>query len=466
MTTLSRREQTGTRRPAGPGRLIVALGDPERERAWLPDLIETGEFVVVERCLGADQLLAALQRERADAALVAFDLHRLTSTALAELARSRTPVVFLGPDPREGGRRDWPGTMLPLDAGADAVREALLAAVRGEPNHRKRSAATPPGREPAPAPVPEEPPADVSIVALASGHGSPGRTTIAVSLAAALGAVAPTVLVDADLSGPSVAAYLDADPTRNLYMLAHAEPITAAEWDRALAQELQPLADRCPHAAVLCGVPKPEMRTALTTRYFDRLLEELGRRYRYVIVDTGADLLGPETALHRAALARAHRVLLVASADLVGLWHARVALGLLRTHLQVEPDRVALLINRHDRRYHHSRSEIEWALGVSTAAVIPHDHRGAQRAIAAQRPLMLQGRSRAGRALLDLAERLSGGAILLPPEAAEKPPNRLRRALSRPRSWLRKPGPGKAGPAGGRHHGDGTAHLTATDRAG
>ena len=34
------------------------------------------------------------------------------------------------------------------------------------------------------------------------------------------------MLVDSDLSGPSIAAHIDADPTRNIYMLAHAEPET------------------------------------------------------------------------------------------------------------------------------------------------------------------------------------------------------------------------------------------------
>src|SRR5438132_1643140 len=83
-------------------------------------------------------------------------------------------------------------------------------------------------------------------------------------------------------------------------------------------QETQPLGVRSPHGVVLCGVPKPEMRTGVTVRFFERLIGELERRYRYVILDVGADLLGAEAAVHRCALGRARLTMLVAAADLVG----------------------------------------------------------------------------------------------------------------------------------------------------
>lgn len=437
-----------------PLRLAVGLGDPERERELLPALGEAGDLVVAERCLAADQLLESAQTGRIDAILLASDLHRLSGGTLAELVRTRVPLVVLAPQPDEPRWQGLPAVVLPLGAGPETVREAIEAAVRGE-RPRMVEPLPAPDAEPAAPKAPVETGASaLAVLAVASGHGSPGRTVVALSLAAALGAVAPTVLVDADLSGPSLAAYLDADPTRNLYMLAHAEPDAPREWERAIEQETQPLAARSPHGAVLCGVPKPEMRTGISARFFERLVAELQRRYRYVILDVGADLLGSEAALHRAALGLAGQVLLVASADLVGLWHARTALGLLRTHLQLGPERVALIINRHDRRYHHGRAEIEWALGVATAAVIPYDHGGAQRALAAQRPLVLAGRSRAGRALLDLAERVHGGDIALPPEPArDRRPGWFRRAVP-----LRLACPRRTGRAemteGGRSDGD------------
>ncbi|MCX6023515.1 MAG: hypothetical protein NTZ05_17640 [Chloroflexi bacterium] len=206
-------------------RLAVGLGDAERERQYLPLLADSGEFTVVERSLAADQLLTCLREHRADAALIAFDLHRLNSSMLADLVRTHVPLVLLT---AASDRRSWesfPGVVLPLEADPAAVRQSLLSAIRGErtaaPRLQDKPAETP--NENSAASTNATPPLALSTLAVLSGHGSPGRTTVALNLAVALGAVAPTVILDADLSESSLAPYLDVDPTRNLYMLAHAQ---------------------------------------------------------------------------------------------------------------------------------------------------------------------------------------------------------------------------------------------------
>ncbi|HET6317223.1 MAG TPA: hypothetical protein VFG86_12245 [Chloroflexota bacterium] len=420
-----------------PVRVVVGLGDPERERRLLPALAEVDDLRVVERCLSADQLLETVLAGRADVALVAFDLHRLGSAALADLDATRLPRVLLVRDPADPRWETQRSVVLPLEADADLVRRALAAALQGERltlNGTVREA----DREKLEQEEHVEPAAEItslSTIGLCSGPGSPGRTTVAINLAAALGAVVPTVLVDADMVGPSVAAQLDADPTRNLYMVAHAEPDAGWEWDRAIQSEVQPLdRTRSPHADILCGVPKPDMRGRISRRFVERLVQALQRRYRYVILDTGNELVGPEGSVHRAALGLAQQVLLVCSSDLVGLWRARTTLGLLQTHVQIGPERVALIVNRHDPRFHHGRTEIEWALSAATAAIVPYDHLGVERALAAQRPAVL-GRGGASKALLDLAERIHGGKVVLAPE----PERADRRRLRLPRFGARPP---------------------------
>jgi len=394
-------------------RVAVGLGDSERERDLLPSLVEAGELAVVQRCLSADQVLECVRRERVDACLLADGLHRLTPSVLAELNRARLPLVLLVSHPDEPRWRSASYLVLPLDADPTTVHQSLLVASRGErlvPSTKtmETRSGTPDDS------VPETASPALVVIAIASGPGSPGRTTVALNLAAGLGMVAPTVLVDVDLSGPSAAAHTDADPTRNLYMLAHAEPESADEWMHAIEQEAQPLDADCAHGSVICGSPKLELRTGITTRFVERLVRELRERYRFVILDVGADLLSRETAPHRAALQVADQVLLVAAADVVGLWRARTGLGLLHGQLGIGRERIALVVNRHDRRFHHGRSEIDWALELATAAVIPSDQVATQRALAAQRPLVLNGRGPAARSLLDLAERVHGGEIRLP----------------------------------------------------
>ena len=412
--------------------LAVGLGDPEREQALLSALDGYEDIRVVERCLSADQLLSAVQQRGVDAVLVAGSLHRLTEARLNALSHERVPTVLLAADGDDPRWRSFSGIVLPQEASADLVHDALLAAVRGErlPTELQtaedvRDAAE---REAEHERVIEA----LSVIAVAGGPGS-GRTTVALNLAAALGAVAPTVLVDLDLCAPSTAVCLDADPTRNVAMLVHAEPETPRDWDRAIQGEVQPIHPRSPHAVVVCAVPKPEMRSTITRRFAEQLVMELRQRYRHVLVDLGADLLGPEGPVYGSVLAAADQILLASSADLVGLWRTRSALQLMHDHLQLERDRVALVLTRYDRRHHHGRGEIEWALDIPVAAVVPRDHRAIERALAAQQPVVLNSKSRAGSALLDLAARVNGGKILVPAEDAH--PTRSKRWMG----WRRWP---------------------------
>lgn len=423
---------------APPLRLAVGLGDPAREQAILPALGEAGDLVVAERCLAAEPLIACARAGQVDVVLVAFDLHRLGATGLDELVRTRVPLVLLAPPDVAERTELGAGAVLPLDADALAVRAALHAAARGErvavrsQTEPVERLAAPPGTDAA------APQRALSVLAIAGGYGSPGRTTVALNLAAALGAVTPTCLVDLDMASPSVAAYLDADVTRNLYMVAHYAPETQRDWDRVLAREAQPLAGRSRQGVVICGVPKPEMRGALTPGFLEQLVPHLRRRYQYALFDLGPDLLGPEAALHRGALGLADQVLLVASTDLVGLRRAKDTLAVLREQLGVDPARIALVLNQHDGRFGWGRTEIEWQLGQPTAAVIPHDHAGAARAALAQQPMVLDRRSRAGRAMLALAERLHGRDLELPPEPRGTGRSGWLARLARPRlPWAR-----------------------------
>jgi|SRR5579864_8879368 len=434
-------------------RLAVGIGDPEKEREVLPELDVAPELVVAERCLSAETLLEAVLSRRVDAVLVAYDLHRL-GRVLPELEATGVPRVLLAHNPDEPRWQALGGIVLPDTAPPALIRDALQAAIKGEAFGRVEASVVQadgfdvlrllPEDQAEPArPERRAPAADHAgsalVLAVASGHGAPGRTFVAVNLAAALGAVAPTLLIDADVAGPSVAVYLDADPTRNIFMVAHAEPESPWEWQNALEQEAQPLDRRSPQARVLAGIPKPDMRQRLNRRFLEGLLPTLRREARYVVIDAGAELLGADGAFHRAVLGLADQVLLVTAADLVGLWHARTAFGVIRDHLLIDPSRVALVLNGHDPHFHHSRTEIEWSLGAGTAAVVPYEHAAVQRSISAQRPVVLDPGSRAGRALVELASRVHGGKLVLPPEPDAPPRRGIAGMAERLGSSLRMP---------------------------
>lgn len=425
-------------------RLALGLGDQELEQRLRPALDAADDVVVVAQSLGADQLLQVVEARQADAVLVAWSLHRLSEAVLEQLERAGLPLVLLVPDPGDERWRARRGPVLPLDADAATIREVVLAARGGERPVTPSAGRPRPPLEPVTLKADDAPEAPRNgIIAIAGGAGSPGRTTVAISLATALGAAAPTVLVEADLSAPSVAAYLDRDPSLNLCTLAHAVRDEPRAWGPALADELQPLARQSPLGMVLCGPPKHEMRASIAPAFLERLLVELAHRYRYVVVDIGPDLLGMDSAAanHRAALTSARQVLVVSASDLVGLWHARTALDQFERQLGIQRGSVSLILNRHDVRYHHPASEVAWHLGVPIAAVVPFDYQASQRAIADQQPLVVDPTSRASRALISLAERVHADKLRLPPDPAR--PNRTE-------SWWRRVVPRAPSPTAAR----------------
>jgi MinD-like ATPase involved in chromosome partitioning or flagellar assembly len=268
------------------------------------------------------------------------------------------------------------------------------------------------------------------------------------------------VLVDANLLEPSLSVALDLNPALNVSMIVHEAPgADPARWAEALSGELQPLDAASTQAVVLCGAPKPGLRAALGTAFLEMLLQQLRLHYAWIVADLGdrLDEGSPAGAGHRAILAAADRVLVVATPDLVGLRRAASLIELLRAQLgETASARVALVLNRHDRRHHHDPVEVAQALGVAVAAAIPDDRQALQRALADQRPVVAFGRGRRGsaaRALLDLAQLVERGSPGLPAAASglpivaapaarvqERPPARSRWAWRRRvrLPWVRK----------------------------
>jgi MinD-like ATPase involved in chromosome partitioning or flagellar assembly len=411
-------------------RLALGLGDQALEQRLRPAFDAADDVLVVAQCLAADQVVQAVEARQVDAVVLAWSLHRLTDAVLEHLDRSGLPVVLLVPDPGDQRWRARRGPVLGVGSDDAIIRQALSRAWRGESTlhlSRPRHASQPVILKDLDRPA--QPAA--SVIAVAGGAGSPGRTTLAINLAAALGTAATTVLLEADLCAPAVAAFLDRDPSRNLCTLAHAVREDTHAWAAALGDELQPLSAFSPMAQVLCGLPKREMRTTISPPFVERLVVELARQYRYVVIDVGPDWLGTDIAAanHRAVLTSAAQVLLVTAADLVGLWHARTALEQLDRQVGIDRQNVQLVLNRHDARFHHSRAEVAWHLGAPVVGLIPFDYSAAQRAIAQQRPLVVDSHSRASRAMLALAEAIHTARLRVPIEPSVQPATWWRRWL-------------------------------------
>lgn len=378
--------------------VLLATGDPELEGRLVEGLHGQG-VAVVARCLDAATLLDAITANprgagHIDAVLASATLHGLTEGTLVALRDRATPVLLLAADERQVSRFAELAPALPTATPAEAVAEALrhvhaggsLPAVPGERSTTEAASSIAARAEPAPAAG-----GSGRVLAVLSGTGAPGRTTIAIALAAELGRLGETVvLIDADLRVGNVAPYLDLDPRRGLVGLA----VGGGRFEERIASELQP----GPHCMVLGGVERPQLASALPDDLLAGVIGLLRRRFERVVVDLGVPP-------NEGALRGADDVLVVTAADLVAVWNTRVALRGLGGDIAA---RFAVVVNRREGREHYDGDEIQRALGLPVIGTVREDRKAARRAIERQIPLSEAG-GRAASNLRALAAAVAGG---------------------------------------------------------
>jgi MinD-like ATPase involved in chromosome partitioning or flagellar assembly len=417
--------------------VLTAVSDAR----WEADLVSAlrgGDhgMTVVRRCVDLADLLAAAASGLARAVVLSADLRRLDRDALVRLAAARVAVVGLvtaGDESAERRLRQLGvDQVLGHDADPAQVTAAVVTAIT-------ELAAVPASRRPTrdlgdPASaLPDLPDPSGSEDDLAAGlgrliavwgpTGAPGRTTIAVNVAAELAELGETVLlVDVDTYGGVVAqslGLLDESPgLASACRQANAGTLDVPALNR-LAVEVRP------GLRVLTGISRsdrwPELRPAS--------LAVVLRMARHLAAVTVADCgfcleqdeeLAYDTAAPRrngatlAVLDAADTVVAVSSADPVGLQRYVRALADLG---EAVPGRAVLTVVNRLRKGvvgpGDPRREIAGALeryaGVATVHVIPDDPEALDAALAAGRSLVeVAPSSPARRAIRELAASLIG----------------------------------------------------------
>ncbi|MHA7262548.1 AAA family ATPase [Arthrobacter sp. TMN-37] len=176
-----------------------------------------GPVTVVRRCEGMAELLAAGQAGLARAAILSPGTGDLTVSLLERLRGAGIAVVVLAGEAEPAADAGMPGVLnAPPGIAAAPLADLLVAAV-----HSLTEAAGRPGPgayadpaaalrpvEASPEPAPRRP-GGGTVTAVWGPTGAPGRTTVAVNMAAELAAAGSSVLlIDADTYGASVAAFL------------------------------------------------------------------------------------------------------------------------------------------------------------------------------------------------------------------------------------------------------------------
>lgn len=403
-----------------PPRVLLAIGNPERERQLLTALREGG-CAVAGRCLDGPSLVQQAIAGDVDVVLAAAGLHRLAAESFIAVREAGVPLVLLA-GPVEAETYAGLSYVLPEASEAPVIIAALREAIRrGAVAERTNGDhAVTPG-------VIQVHEGTGEVIALVSGKGAPGTTTVAIGLAAALGPRGRSVLlIDGDLRGGAVGPYLDLDPRRGL------SGLTVGPTDRPerVFEELQD----GPGFSVLTGIERPEAQERLLPERIAATVSTLRDRFDVIVIDTGETLSGVTSAVGAAFLRSAERTLLVTTADLPGLWNTRASLRFATESLGVPAEAVSAVVNRQDGRDEYGAHEVERALGIRVVAAIPEDRRAARRARTNQIPITAAG-GKAARAITELASSLAGAA------ASEERPAADERSSWR--RWRRQPAEGR-----------------------
>jgi len=407
------------------------------DAGWEEDLVAALDradrgVAVVRRCVDVADLLAAAAAGTGRAVVLSADLRRLDRDVLTRLHASGVAVVGLvepGDDEAERRLRQL-GVLhvLPADAGADAVAEALVLAVlhaplRGAGGPADPRAALPVLGDPGEDPVPL--PGAGTVVAVWGPTGAPGRTTVAVGIAdeaARLGV--STLLVDADVYGGVVAQVLGVlDESPGL--------AAAARLDNQGGLDVPALAGLArglgPTLRLLTGISRADRWPELRPDAVRGVLDRARSLAALVVVDCGFcleqdeelsyDTLAPRrNGATLAALESADVVLAVGAGDPVGVH--RLVRGLADLREVVPGCEPQVVVNKLRRGVvpgepgREVASALQRFAGVDQVDLLPYDRTGLDRAISVGRTLAeVAPGSPLRQALVPIAARLAGAGL-------------------------------------------------------
>lgn len=412
--------------------LALAL-DRETEDRLLADIVEQGHSIVA-RLSTARELIAAIHQRPPEAVILGADRATLTAEVIAACDARGVRVIALAASDHDRRHAASLGLHEVLDATADwAEIDALLGAgilvpLRvGDRPGGARALAT------------------GSVIAVWGPAGAPGRTTLAINIAAEIAAAGHTVaLADVDTYSGSVAPTLgmldEAPGFAAACRLAGSDSLSQAELER-IAQRYN-----SPQGAfwVLTGIGRPSRWPELSGDRVGRTIDALRLWVDYVVLDTGfnlesdeeisSDLFAPRrNAATLTALRAADRVVACGLADPVGMarfLHAWVELAevITTTSVSVVMNRVRASAVGLDPNG-QVVSTLRRFGGIESPVLVPHDQPGADAAVLTGRTLRDAAPKSPARASIRRFVRTE----LLP----EPAPARLSRPGRSPRPWSR-----------------------------
>jgi MinD-like ATPase involved in chromosome partitioning or flagellar assembly len=391
--------------------VLVAVHAPEVEADAVTVLGAQPHVTVARRCAELAELLAAAEAGAGTAAVVSGDLPGLDREAVARLRGAGLRVVALEDRATPAGRLAGLGCDVVV---AEGDAENLVAAVRGDPPEVAAPVAALPDLGGMPG----------TIIAVWGPVGSPGRTTTAIELAAALAGVGTAAPRRSGLlrrprpaappSGARTVLLADADTyassvTSRLGLLDDAPGLAAAA--RAAGQGVLDVVTLAGHSPVvlpgvrvLTGITRASRWPELPAASLDMVFQRCRELAAWTVVDCGPVLETDEHLMYDtrapqrngatlSALQAADIVVVVGGADPVGLQRLVRGLEDLRDASVPVPAARLVVVNRvRDSAVgRRAESQVRDALaryaGIDDVHLVPDDPMGLDAALLAGRVL-------------------------------------------------------------------------------
>ncbi|WP_104194171.1 regulator [Cryobacterium sp. M25] len=370
--------------------IALAL-DRNTEDRLLIDIIEQGH-VIVARSTTAGEVILALRRRAPELVIVGAGRSTLTAELITACDAHGARVIALATNDQDRRNAAGLGLFDVVDAAADwAETEALIGAGVAIPLRVGDPAGLPGTKR------------QGTVIAVWGPAGAPGRTTLAINIAAEIAAAGHTVaLADIDTYSGSVAPSLgmldEAPGFAAACRLAGSDSFTRSEFER-IAQRYN-----SPQGAfwVLTGIGRPSRWPELSTERVTRTINALRIWVDYVVLDTGfslesdeeisSDLFAPRrNAATLTGLGLADHVVACGLADPVGM--ARFLRAWVDLAEVVTTDQVSVVMNRVRRGAVglDANGQVVSALrrfgGIESPILVPQDQVSTDAAIVAGRTL-------------------------------------------------------------------------------
>jgi len=242
------------------------------------------------------------------------------------------------------------------------------------------------------------------VIAVTSGKGGAGKSTMTAGISSYLAVMGRRVLaVDADIG------------LCNLDVLLGMHQHTAFDFHDVMMRRCSLNDAVKAHPTItrlsLLGAPNNIPPQDINANIFKSMIEAMKPYFDYIFVDAAA---GVDTAFH-LAISAADMVLVVTNTELISLRDAARVNKLLMT---ADKSDARLIVNR--VRPHQIMAgeasnidEVIDTVGLPLIGLVPEDETVIACANHAS-PLILQGQTNAGQAILDIARRLDGNQVPLP----------------------------------------------------